>query len=122
MPLGNLSKGVDSDQQKQPVAVLERLLQAPHGIDRVVGLCRSFLAGGRRFFRSLQQRRNESLFLRRRQRQHGKTVNKWRQWLPLLMRRSVRRHKVDAAQLPALKGGVCQSEVSAMNRIERSAK
>src|ERR1700679_2801450 len=37
MPLGDVLKGIDADEQEEPVRFLERLLQASDGIDGVVG-------------------------------------------------------------------------------------
>src|SRR5271166_4438448 len=131
MPLGDVGKGIDADQQEQPICFLERLFEALQGIDRVIRFCRFPAFPFRPVFFptvwlepgwSLEQRRDEFLLLRRGQRDHGVTMGKRRERLALFMRRHIRWHESPTPALVRLARRARQCQMSAMDGIKATAE
>src|SRR5260370_743245 len=78
-PLGNIFKCVNSDEEKQAIALLERLLKFANCVNAVVRSrrntsARSLLIVKNEFSRSLEQSSHEQLLVLRRQRSHRATM------------------------------------------------
>src|SRR6202022_2397907 len=93
VPLGNISKSINTDQKQEAVAFLERLLEPLNRINRVIRFWRPLSAAraGSPLVRRLQQGRNQSPFLSGGQCHHGVTMSEWRKRLLWLLRRDARR-------------------------------
>src|SRR5258708_4541653 len=115
------------NQKEQAATFLKRPFQCANGINAVVrsGSPRSacaFLVVKNEFPWRLKQRSQEGLFTRGRQRCHGITMEVRRDRLSGLMRRHIRRHKINSLQPAPLPRRVCERKMTSVYGIESAAE
>src|SRR5439155_2555174 len=126
-PLGNVFESVNSDQKKQPVNFLERLLQLSDCVDTVIrrrchASLRTFLVVKNEFAWRFQQRRDKRLLSLGRKRRHGITMDVRGHRLRRLVRRHIGGNEIHAAQLATFLRGSGEREMSFMDGIKGAAK
>src|ERR1700733_3333092 len=114
IPLGNVVEGIDPDQEKDLITLLQSAFQSPNRLDGVIRLTRHALARrwGSRW--RLQQRWYKRLLSTGCQSNHRVTMNVVGQRLALFVRWKVRGNKVNTRQRKALECGARQGKMSAM--------
>src|SRR5258708_4704341 len=121
VPLFDVSKGIDADQQKQPVRFLERLLKALDSVDGVVRFRQARLVFDwtlrSRIFRGFEQRWRKVLLFGCGESNHGVAVRKGQQRLALLVRLKVGWAEEESGKLTALARTARQRQVSLVHGV-----
>jgi len=115
-PGGNFQKGINSDQKKQPVVLIQEAFETPHRIDGIINAAFRMVLG--RF----QQRRHQAFVSRGGQRHHGIPVPKGRNRLRQFVRWNVGRHKMNVLQSEPLSRGARHRQVAQMYGIKSPAE
>src|SRR5215813_5504727 len=112
LPGADFHKCVNTDQKVQLVRFLQRALEPPYSLDRIVWLPRI----------GFQQGRDKPFFVGRCQGQHGKAMLELCERAITFVGRHIRGHKVNQVEIEFCRSSPRNREMAEMNRIECAAK